>query len=94
MVLLETMAAGRPIVVTDVGENAAIVEGGSCGRVVPPRDPQAIADAVCGLLSRPEEAAAMGGRARARFEDRFTTARMAGDHAELYERLARGRSGG
>ena len=94
MVLLETMAAGRPIVVTDVGENRAIVEDGICGRVVPPRDPGAIADAVRGLLSAPAEAAAMAGRARARFESRFTTARMAGDHAELYEGLARQRSAG
>jgi glycosyltransferase involved in cell wall biosynthesis len=94
MVLLETMAAGRPIVVTDVGENRAIVEDGRCGRVIAKRDPGGIADAVCALLARPEEAAAMGRRARSRFEDRFTTAQMAGSHAELYERLARRRSAG
>lgn len=94
MVLLETMAAGRAIVVTDVGENRGIVVDGLCGRVIPPRDPAGIADAVCGLLSQPAEAAAMGIRARARFEDCFTTARMARDHAALYERLARRRSDG
>jgi glycosyltransferase involved in cell wall biosynthesis len=90
MVLLETMAAARPLVVTDVGENRAIVADGDCGTVIPPRDAGAIADAVCQLIARPDEAAAMGGRARARFEERFTTARMAAAHADLYERLARG----
>jgi glycosyltransferase involved in cell wall biosynthesis len=94
MVLLETMAAGRPIVVTDVGENRAIVADGSCGRVIAPRDPQGLADAVNSLLSEPADASAMAQRARARFEERFTTARMAADHAELYERLARPRTRG
>jgi glycosyltransferase involved in cell wall biosynthesis len=89
MVLLETMAVGLPIVVTDVGENRAIVGDGLCGRVIPPRDPAALAGAVEALLAKPEEALAMARRARARFEERFTTARMAADHAALYERLAR-----
>lgn len=48
--LLEAMSAGKPVVVTNVGGNPAIVNNGVNGIVVPPGDPEAMALALCCLL--------------------------------------------
>jgi glycosyltransferase involved in cell wall biosynthesis len=85
MVLLESMAARRPIVVTDVGENRKIVDGGRCGLVIPPRDPDAIASAVISLLERPEEAGALAARAQARFRERYTIRAMVTAYEALFD---------
>lgn len=45
-VLIEAMAAGIPIVATDVGGVAAALDGGRAGLLVPPADPEALTDAV------------------------------------------------
>ena len=70
-VLLEAMAAGRPVVAFDCPNGPAeIVRDGIDGRLVPPGDVDALADAIVELLSSPEEREAMGIRAlevRARF---------------------------
>jgi len=52
-VVLEALAAGRPVVATRVGAVPDIVTSDRCGRIVPPRDPAAMADALRDVLSRP-----------------------------------------
>jgi len=47
--LLEGMACGLPVVVTDVGDCGLVAEG--AGLVVPPRDPRALADGILTLLN-------------------------------------------
>jgi glycosyltransferase involved in cell wall biosynthesis len=88
MVLLEAMAASRPIVATDVGDNARAIEAGRSGLIVPPNNQAALTDAVRRLLVSPEERAALGAAARARFEEQFTVARMARAYEEIYTQLA------
>ena len=68
MVLLEAAAAGLPIVATDVGGNGEIVAEGSNGLLVPPRDPDRLAEAIRRLESSSDEdrrAMARAGRERA-----------------------------
>lgn len=93
--LLEAMAAGRPVVATDVGGNPEIVDDGATGFLVPARDPAAFAVALCRLLSSAGLASEMGQAGRVRVTSRFTHERMVDRTLELYRRLlaeARGRS--
>jgi len=88
LALLEAMAARRQIIVTDVGDNRAIVDNGRCAVVIAPGNADAITNAVLRIAGNPRESAAMAGRAQQRFEERFTTRHMIAAHAQLYERLA------
>jgi glycosyltransferase involved in cell wall biosynthesis len=55
LVLLEALASGCPVVATDVGSNRDVV--GAFGAIVPPRDPEALADAIARILAAPVTAA-------------------------------------
>jgi len=68
IVLVEAMAAGLPVVASDIPGYREVVRDGVEGLLVPPRDPEDLADAVLTLLREPERASALGeaGRERAR----------------------------
>ena len=68
--LLEYAAAGLPAVATDVGECGHVMAEGT-GRLVPPRDPEALARAVIGLLESPEERVRLGRAFQERFRRHF-----------------------
>lgn len=69
--VLEAMATGRPVIVTDVpGCRETVVDGWN-GRLVPVRDPGALAHAMLDLLARPDDLAEMGRRSRDMAEERF-----------------------
>lgn len=78
-VILEAMASGRPIVATDNPGLSDYITEGVTGLLVPPKDPDAMADAIAGLLADPDRAAELGREGRRRVVDRFTTAHMAED---------------
>jgi glycosyltransferase involved in cell wall biosynthesis len=71
-VIIEGMAAGKPVVATNGGGVPEIVEDGQTGILVPMGDAGAMADAICQMLSDPARAKAMGIRARQRVADHFT----------------------
>lgn len=90
LVLGEAMACGVPCVSTDVGDAALIL--GETGRVVPPRRPQALADAWGEMLALPPSARqALGRAARQRVQDRYSLDKMAAAYARLYEDIIEGR---
>ena len=68
IVLLEAMAAGRPVVASDIPGYAAVARNGIDGLLVPPGDAAALADAIFTVLTDTREATALiaNGRARAR----------------------------
>lgn len=70
--LLEGMACGAPAVCTDVASMPEVVKDGVTGFVVPPNDPQALAEKLLWLRDHPERARALGEAARARVLERFT----------------------
>lgn len=84
----EAMACGVPCVVTDVGDSALLV--GDTGRVVSPRDPEALADAWLALLRvGAEERLRLGALARKRIEERFELSSVAARYRRLHEEIAR-----
>lgn len=88
MSLLEGAMAGRALVSTALGTGTEIVNGhGETGLVVPPGDTRALADALRRLAAEPDTAARFGAAARARFDARFTGARMGDAYARLYREL-------
>jgi glycosyltransferase involved in cell wall biosynthesis len=76
-VIIEGMAAGKPVVATDGGGVPEIVENGKTGILVPMGDVQAMADAICRILADPALAAEMGSRGRQRVADHFTVQQTA-----------------
>lgn len=85
--LLEAMAAGLPVIASDIPGNRAIVDHETQGLLVPPRDPQALAQATDRLWSDPELASRLGAAARARVEREFSIPALVRRHLELFERL-------
>jgi glycosyltransferase involved in cell wall biosynthesis len=65
-VLVEAMAAGRPVVASRTGGIPDLIEDGVNGCLVPPGNADALADAVLGLIQHPESAREMGRRGEAR----------------------------
>ncbi|MBE7217205.1 MAG: glycosyltransferase family 4 protein [Caulobacteraceae bacterium] len=67
----QAMAAGLPVIVSSVGEAPVSVERSGGGWVVPPADPQALADTLSAVLASPTESAAVGARGQAWVLDRY-----------------------
>jgi glycosyltransferase involved in cell wall biosynthesis len=65
LVAVEAMIAGCPVVASDVGGLREVVRHGSTGQLVPPRDPDALAGALDGLLDDPALRKSMGEAAKA-----------------------------
>jgi sugar transferase (PEP-CTERM/EpsH1 system associated) len=93
MTLLEAMAAGLPIVSTDVGGISELVRVGQTGLLVPPQSPEALAAAILELVRDPLRAADMGRAARRRVEDEFDVRRVVAAYEGLYQKLFRERAG-
>jgi len=85
-VVLEAMACGKPVVVTDVGGSREVVPK-SGGVVVEPGDAHAMASSVLALLSDPERARVMGESARQEVVERFSIPAMARATERVYLEL-------
>jgi glycosyltransferase involved in cell wall biosynthesis len=85
--ILEYMAAGRPVVATDVGGAGEAIIEGETGHLVPADDDEAMADKLSGLLADPEKAARFGTAGRRRVEENFSEQVQLAKTTELYERL-------
>jgi glycosyltransferase involved in cell wall biosynthesis len=84
--LLESLAAGLPVIASRVGGNAEVVSG-DVGVLVPPRDPDALTQALADLVADPLARARMGERGRERVRQEFSVGRMTAETAALYEEL-------
>jgi glycosyltransferase involved in cell wall biosynthesis len=82
--LLEAMAAGLPVVVTDVGDVNRIVDHGVNGLVVPPRDPDALVTALADLLGDAGRRRRLGREGRNAVAARWNAERTIDRIAEMY----------
>ena len=83
--LMEAMAAGRPIVATDVGGNGEVLDRGRHGTLVPGGDASALAHAIAQILAEPATAAQRAIGARDFVGDRWGARAMVGELEAFYE---------
>jgi len=91
-VIMESMAAGKPVVATKVGGSKEMVSDGITGYLVPPADSQAMAGAIINLIQNPDKAIAMGSAGREVVKEKFTVETMVKKYEELYFSLLKDRS--
>ncbi len=87
-VVMEGMAAQKPVVATRGGGVPEIVAEGDTGLLVPMKDAPAMAEAIIWLLENPERAREMGLAGRRRVEEHFTIAQTAAKIEALYQSIA------
>jgi glycosyltransferase involved in cell wall biosynthesis len=86
-VIGEAMSCGVPCVVTDVGDSAHIV--GDTGRIVPPRNPEALANAWREMIEMGDEKrTTLGIRARKRIIEKFSLDSVVKQYEELYGKVS------
>jgi sugar transferase (PEP-CTERM/EpsH1 system associated) len=83
--ILEAMASGLPVIATHVGGNPDLVEEGCNGRLVCPKDPDAIAGCIHRYVENPQERAVHGAEARRVAEERFSLRAMVNGYTAVYE---------
>jgi glycosyltransferase involved in cell wall biosynthesis/uncharacterized protein involved in exopolysaccharide biosynthesis len=89
-VIIEGMAAAKPVVATKGGGVPEIVVHNDTGLLVPMRDVAAMAEAICTLLADPSKRQSMGNKGRERVRAYFTIERTVKTVQAVYERLGEG----
>ena len=87
--IMESMAASRPVVATNVGGNCVLIEDGKNGLLVPPKDPEEMADAILRLLGNKKLRENMGREGKKRVQEYFNINRVVKDYEQLYDTLLR-----
>ena len=89
LAVLEAASAGLPIIATDVGDVGNVLDGGA-GLLVEPGDPDALAEAMNGLMDSAELREDLGRAAAARMRKDFGAETMARSYIELYDHVVAG----
>jgi glycogen synthase len=82
------MAAGKPVVATDIGGSPELVTDSVTGYLVPPADENALANAIINLLHEPNKAEMMGTEGRRTVKEQFTVEAMVKSYENLYQSLS------
>lgn len=86
--ILEAMATGLPVIATRVGGNPDLVVEGETGTLVPPENPEALADAILAYAADPALRQRHGARARELVEERYTLDRMVQQYMDVYDSVS------
>ena len=87
LAVLEAMAVGKPVVSTRVGGVPELVEDGLTGFLVPPRDPEALSQAILRLVKDHDLCRRMGQAGQRKALERFDISRTAQEYETLYFKL-------
>jgi sugar transferase (PEP-CTERM/EpsH1 system associated) len=85
--VIEAMATGLPVVATNVGGIAELVEHGTSAYLVPPKDPRTLARGILHVMSNSDKATRLGKEARRRARSMFSLHTMVNHYVELYSSL-------
>jgi glycosyltransferase involved in cell wall biosynthesis len=85
--ILEAMAMKKPVIATSVGGIPELVDHKKTGILIPPGDPEALADAVIFLLDNPAIAANMGSAGYERVQQEFSIQTLVAKTEAVYEQL-------
>lgn len=85
--ILEAMSSGLPVVATRVGGNVELVQEGHTGRLVPPANPEAMADALLDYYVNTEKALLHGKSARQKIEACFSMEAMTQGYLDVYDKV-------
>jgi len=88
-ILIEGLAAGTPVVCTELPSLGELVEHEKSGLFVPERDPLALADALARLIDQPELAGALAAEGHRRVASKFDMRRTVGELATIFDRATR-----
>jgi glycosyltransferase involved in cell wall biosynthesis len=86
-VLLEAMSFAKPVVATNVGGIPEVVVDEETGFVVPPEDPEALANKIMFLIKNKELCREMGLKGRKKVKEYFTPERLRDEVESVYESL-------
>lgn len=89
--VVEAMMAARPVVASDIPAHRETLEHGVTGLLVPPADPETLAEAVIELLRDRQAARHLGREARRVARERFDIHAVARRHEEIYDQLCNNR---
>mgnify|MGYP000347909879 CR=1 FL=1 len=90
LVMLEGMAAGRPVVATAAGGALDVIEDGVTGLLTPRRDPHRLGDTILALLHDPDRAQRIGQAAARRVAEKFTLHHQAAVAQAIYAAILAG----
>jgi len=86
-VVLEAMAAGKPVIATDTGGSKDIIDSGINGVLVEPKNSEALAEAILALLGDPAQRKRLGESARDKVKERFPIDKMVSKTEQIYTKL-------
>ena len=89
IVLLEALACGTPVISTEIVGVAEDVKRNNAGIIVPPKDPEALADAIIKLLDDKDLTKKMGANGRGLVEEKYTWKRVAEMTEKVYKEVIR-----
>ncbi len=87
LVLLEAMAARKPVVASRVGGTPEIIDNDQTGLLIPPRDPKALAGAICRLIENPEFGERLARRGYEKVKRQFDQRQMIDQVLDLYDQV-------
>jgi glycosyltransferase involved in cell wall biosynthesis len=90
LALVEYGLAGLPVVTTDVGQCAEVMDGGHAGSLVPPRDPARLAAAMSQLLHSPELRRLLAERLGKRVRERYSADTVIQQVSHVYDTVIQG----
>lgn len=86
LVVLEALALSRPVVATAVGGVPSVVIEGETGRLVPPKDPTALAKALAEMITN-DHRSELGAAGAALVEERYGAATMVESYEQIYQEI-------